>query len=322
MTTVAARREDELIAIITSAAGAGAQGIGDDAAILSLPGACRLTVSCDTLVAGHDFDSAWASMEDIGHKALAVNLSDLAAMGATPLGCVCSLALPAATTLDELRAFASSLGSLALASNCPLVGGDLSAMHGPLTITITVMGSLSHAPLTRGTSVVGDEIHVTGTLGAAAAGLALLADHPALAPRYPMLVAAQLRPQAQLALGQALARSGCVSAAMDLSDGLAADLPRLLTAGHGAALDLDHLPVAPGVVELAHELGIDLASWTIRGGEDYCLLLTAAPEHGETLRRLAGDHDAALHTIGRVTATGPVLLGHGFDHFGGQHEHS
>ena len=311
------------MAIISDAAGAGASGIGDDAAIVPAQGDSQLALSCDTLVEGQDFELRWATLADLGHKSLAVNLSDLAATGAIPVGCLLSLSLPAQIRVAELRDFAASLGRLAQLTGCPLLGGDLSATRGPLTISLTVLGRVEQPPLTRGTSQLGDEIHVSGSLGAAAAGLFLLQERPAVASRYPELLRAQLRPQAQLSFGQALARAARATAVMDLSDGLATDLPRLLSPGQGALLDPELLPAAPGLVELASEMDQPLERWTVRGGEDYCLLLSAAPKQSEALRRLAQEHGAVLHTIGRVTGSGKMLLGEqqlgtGFDHFGGQ----
>ena len=345
MTTVNTCREDDLIAVIRAAVGpapAGMVGIGDDAALLPAlacgePGRAaggQLALSCDTLIEGKDFHSTWATgtwasgtraiMADIGHKALAINLSDLAAMGADPLGCLLALALPKNTAVEAVHQLATGLGELARSSDCPLIGGDLSATSGPLTITVTVLGICRHAPLIRGGSRPGDSIWVTGWLGAAAAGLAILQDRPELVSRFPGLVTAQLRPRPQLALGHALAASGCCSAVMDLSDGLATDLPRLLAPGQGATIDPAMVPAFDGLPVLARDLGVLLTDWTVRGGEDFCLLLTAAPEQGHTLRRVTKNCGEGLFAIGQVTADNDIRLGkepigHGFDHFASVH---
>lgn len=289
-------------------------GIGDDAAVLQPSAGMQLVASTDSLVAGRHFiDSgpARARPEEIGHLALAVNLSDLAAMGALPRWCLLALTLPEADQ-SWLDGFLDGFLALATTHEVSLVGGNLA--RGPLNIGVTVLGEVEAGrAVTRGGAQPGDRIVVTGTLGDAAAALAA-----GCRPGHP-LRARLLQPVPRIAAGRALAASA--RAMIDISDGLAADLAHLL-GSHGARLETARLPASPALIEAVPDreqrAGLQLA-----GGGDYELLALVPP--GTNLPPAAGD--VTLSEIGQVTTSGRIELmtadgrvspagAAGWDHFG------
>jgi thiamine-monophosphate kinase len=275
-------------------AGRIALGIGDDAALWTPPPGHSVVACCDTLIAGRhvpdDTDPA-----DIAFKALAVNLSDLAAMAAEPVAALLALSLPTAPTPAWTQAFCSGWADLAGIHGVALAGGDTTA--GPvLAMTVTALGLVPVGEaLRRDGARAGDGVYVSGWLGDAAGGLALWSrrTQPAIAP----LAARLARPQPRLALGRAL--RGVASAAIDVSDGLLADLGHVLTAsGVGAELDLDLLPLSPALLSAA---GLDQArSWALAGGDDYELCFTAPPTRAAALAAAATASGTAVRRIGRI----------------------
>lgn len=279
-----------------------ALGIGDDAAVLEHSG--PLVACHDLLVDGVHFRRAWASAADVGHKALAVNLSDLAAMGATPTAALVGLTLPPDVGLEEVAALYGAMAALAGGHGVAIAGGDTTT--GPvLSLGVTALGRMEPgvAPMTRAGGRPGDLLCLTGPLGASAAGLALLED-PGLgagAEPGPMddLRRAHLRPVPRIAAGRALAAGGA-HAAIDISDGLLLDAGRLADAsGCGLLLDLGAVPLAPGVAGVAEALGRPADLFAATGGEDYELLLALAPEDLGRLRALT---DRPLTPVGGLTA--------------------
>lgn len=262
-------------------------GIGDDCALLTVAEKQLLAISTDTLVSGVHF-LADINPSDLGYKALAVNLSDLAAMGADPAWLSLALTLPEAN--DEwLEAFSNSLFEQLNYYGMQLIGGDTT--RGPLSITLTINGLIPEGrALTRQGAKIGDWIYVTGTLGDSAAGLALLQGHLSVEQQVERdyLLARHLRPQARVLQGQAL--RDLASAAIDISDGLIADLQHILHASQcGARLDLDELPMSQ---VLTSNVDAEQALyWALAGGEDYELCFIV-PE----LNR--GALDVALHHLG------------------------
>jgi thiamine-monophosphate kinase len=243
-------------------------GPGDDAAVVAAPDG-RFVVTTDMMIHGPDFRLAWSSPEDLGWKAAASNLADVAAMGAVPTALVVALAAPKDTPVEFLERFADGLraGCEAMAPGCGVVGGDLSTSETP-TIAVTAFGDLEgRPPVTRAGARPGDTIAVSGPLGLAAEGLRLLFLHGVvdgtpdaaaaarLAAEHPAAIAAQLRPHPPIADGRAAALAGA-TAMIDLSDGLALDARRVARAS-GVALDL------------AGVAGLELT-----GGEDHSLLAT------------------------------------------------
>lgn len=301
--------------------GAVVLGIGDDCALLQPSPGHQLAISTDMLVEGRHF-FAGAEPEALGHKALAVNLSDLAAMGARPLGFTLALALAEA---DDawLTAFARGLFALADAHACPLVGGDTT--RGPLNLCITVFGELRPGQaLRRDTARAGDDLYVSGRTGEARLALALRRGEAWARGDLATVQDRMDRPTPRLALGQALA--GVAHAALDVSDGLAGDLGHILAAsGVGAEIQLNALPVAPALMALDEETRRECL---LAGGDDYELLFTADPDARDAVAAAALASATPITRIGRITAdAGLRLLGaqgavlappvRGFDHFGG-----
>lgn len=255
-------------------------GIGDDAAIIEGQG--RLAVATDTLVEGVHFEAA-ADPEALGHKALAVNLSDLAAMGARPRFALLALTVPSGERA-WLAGFAAGLHALAERHGVALVGGDLT--RGPTAATVTVIGALEGEGLSRAGARAGDQIFVTGTLGDARLGLAIASGRQGLACESDRhyLLERLARPLPRVAAG--LAARGLASAAIDISDGLCADLGHVLErSGVGAHIDAASLPLSAALARnLSPAAARDCA---LAGGEDYELLLTVPPARTAALRALA-----------------------------------
>ncbi len=304
-----------------------ALGPGDDCALAQVRPGDLLAVSSDMLVAGrHFFEDV--SPAKLGHKALAVNLSDLAAMGAEPKSFTLALALPQ-TDDAWLAAFSQGLMQLANVHQCALIGGDIT--RGPLTIAITVMGEVApeHA-LRRDGAKPGEDIYVSGTLGDAALALQWTANHPddtmvrSLLSRKQIdaVIARMETPTPRIELGRALRR--LASAAMDVSDGLAGDLVHLLRAsGCGAQIDLDSLPCSEVLALMAPDTRRRIA---FAGGDDYELLFTAPPTQRAAMADLSLALGLPLTRIGQTTETTELVLRdhagavlpnayRGYDHF-------
>ncbi|MGH8251567.1 MAG: thiamine-phosphate kinase [Steroidobacteraceae bacterium] len=296
------------------------RGIGDDAALVAAPAGAELVMAIDTLVDDRHFPRGMDARY-VGHRVLAVNLSDLAAMGAEPAWALLALTIPAA---DEhwLAGFSAGLDALARRFAVALVGGDTT--RGPLTATIALAG---YAPeglgLLRSGARPGDDLWISGTPGDAAAGLAILQGRLQAQGRArdALLHRFQL-PEARVALGIAL--RGIATACIDISDGLAGDLAKLCAAsGIGADIESRELPLSAGLCSAA---GAEARlAFALGGGDDYELLFTAAPadrarigalEAGVVLRRIGTVSDVAGV---RVDGDPPERdAGHGFDHFTGR----
>ena len=276
-------------------------GPGDDAAVLSAPDG-RVVVTTDTLVHGPDFRLAWSSPFDIGWKSAAVNLADVAAMGARPTGLVVALAVPPALPVSLVEGIAEGLRAAcdALAPGCSVVGGDLTASD-TLTIAVTAFGSLDgREPVLRSGARPGDVLAISGVLGSAARGLAVLFERGVDATGTPVpldpatlstadaeALAVQLRPSPPLAAGIEAARAGA-TAMMDVSDGLALDSSRI-AAMSGVSIDVFSAALGPN------------AAWAIGGGEDHGMLATF---------RADASLPPSFRVIGRVLEAGevPVLV--------------
>lgn len=297
-----------------------ALGIGDDCALFTPAPGQQLAVSTDLLVEGRHF-LATVPPERLGHKALAVNLSDLAACGAEPLAFTLALALPRA---DEafLEPFARGLFELADAHRIALVGGDTTA--GPLSICITVFGQVPPGQaLLRSGARAGDELWVSGTLGDARLALEVFRGRVALeGDGFEVARRAMERPEPRVALGLAL--RGLATSAIDLSDGLAGDLGHVLAASNaGARLDVDALPRSALLARQPRELQLECL---LAGGDDYELLFTAPAARHDAVRAAGAQAGVALTRIGAIEAApglrlvdaeGRALTARfaGFDHF-------
>lgn len=315
-------------------------GVGDDAAVLLPTPGARLVATADVLVEGHDFRPDLSEPADWGWKAVAANLSDLAAMGARGRWLLLALTAPAATPPATLERLYDGVGEACRTFDVALVGGDVS--DGPaLSLAVTALGEATGPVVTRAGARPGDRLVVSGPLGAAAAGLALLELSPRrghdaaggvaagdqareLLARFPDLATAQRRPRPDLGAGPRLAQAGA-HAMVDVSDGLAGDALHLAEAsGIGVELRDRDVPLAPGVAEAAALLGRDPLELALGGGEDFVLAAALPPDAGD----VAGVIDcgafvrAAVHGPGRGarrTATGTVLPldgeGLGYQHF-------
>lgn len=271
-------------------------GIGDDCALLAVPPGKQLAISMDTLVAGVHFPED-ADPALVANRALAVNLSDLAAMGAEPRVFTLSLTLPESND-DWLAGFAAGLRDIAQRHHCFLVGGDIS--RGPLAVTIQVHGLVApELAIRRSGAMPGDRIYVTGSLGCAGLALSLFGDHPpAMADRTrDDLLAAYFRPRPRLDAARALAEY--VSAGIDISDGLLGDLQHICErSGCGARVNAADVPVAAGVNGV---LGPDDAlALALTAGDDYELILTVPVAKEAGFLAAAGHVQESLTRIGEM----------------------
>jgi thiamine-monophosphate kinase len=277
-------------------------GIGDDTAVLR-PGATVLA-TCDLQVEGIHFTREICTPADVGWRALAVNLSDIAAMGGMPRYALVSLLIPPSAGLPALEDLYEGLAELARLHGVAVVGGNVSATSGPLAVDVTLLGDAEYAVLRRGARP-GDGVWITGYAGKAAAGRFLLEHPDVTVPGRKTLAAAYCRPVPRLAAARALgnlAQSGLVSAMIDTSDGTASDLLHLAEASQvGVRLDAARLPAPPGLPVAARAAGVAVEAWTLGGGEDYELLFTAA----EMFNARADEVAAAAH-VG-ITRIGDVL---------------
>ena len=301
-------------------------GIGDDAALLTPPPGQSLVVTVDLLAAGVHF-LADADPRGIGHKALAVNLSDLAAMGAEPAWGTLAIALPGVEP-DWLAAFCEGFFSLAEQHSLQLVGGDTT--RGPLTISVQVHGFVpENQALRRDGARPGDRIMITGVPGEAALALAGLQGRTELPGAHRDTLLARLeRPSPRIAQGLDL--RGLATSAIDISDGLIQDLGHILRRSRvGARLELARLPGSPALQSVEPGLALDCQ---LGGGDDYELLFTVAPAQLAELRRRAAAWDCEPSEIGEIEAGNELRLirpdgsvhvpaARGFDHFAGIQSH-
>jgi len=293
-------------------------GVGDDAALLNMPEGHQLVVTVDTLIEGVHFPVN-TSPEDIGHKALAVNLSDLAAMGASPRWVTLALSLPSA---DEswVAKFAQGFMALAKKYGVSLVGGDTT--RGALSITVQAMGCVNNAmSLLRSAASEGDDIYVSGTIGDAGLALQMLSGQGVIPDS---LLKALNLPEPRIDLGMAL--NGIANASIDVSDGLIADLGHILEASEvGAELSLESMPYSSDVKQWLETGNDEILPMT--WGDDYELLFTASPEHASAIQALSVRLDLPLTRIGKITEQPGLRIftpegeitnvaGTGYDHFG------
>ena len=303
--------------------------IGDDAAVYEPPRNQLEVITTDAVIDGVHVDRRFVPAQAIGHRAIAVNLSDLAAMGAAPRLLTLSLALPADLTLDDFDGLVDGALALADRAGARLVGGNLTRTPGPLSVDVTAVGTVHRRRILRRTGArPGDHIFVSGNPGDARAGLAVLLELGAGGrDAWPALAAQYLQPEPRIDLGRALASSGAVSAAIDLSDGLADGLRRLTDAhGLGCRIEAARLPVSDGARQFWQLRQRDAMAETLAGGDDYELLFTARPKSARrlaaALKTVAG---AAVTRIGSVTRErgcwlvdaqgGRTPIAGGYDHF-------
>jgi thiamine-monophosphate kinase len=311
---------------------------GDDAAVWRPPGGAGIVLSQDAIVEGEDFVRSWTDPRSVGRRALAVALSDLAAMGARPALCLVTLCAPGTSRVDDLLAIQEGICAAASDAGCRVAGGDVSAIRGPLVIDVAVVGTVDPGrALRRDRGRPGDVLVVTGCLGGAAAGLRLLLDGrrgsvpapaghghgaeghghglqghgrppagaDAAAEAEERWLGRQLRPRARLAEGQALVRLG-VACAGDLSDGLIVDVGRITEAsGCAAEIWRESVPADPDIHTLLGEGWVDAA---LGGGEDFELVAAIAAKRLDGLLARWPAGLKPLHVIGRLTAGSGLRL--------------
>ena len=305
-------------------------GIGDDVAVLRPQTGARLLATTDVVVEDVHFRRAWASPFDIGWKAMAVNLSDIAGKGGRPLWALIGLAMPAPADPAEVEALYEGMRQAASPHGVAIVGGDTSASPSGWFVNVTLLGEHGGAPKLRSAAKPGDAVAVTGTLGRSAAGLAALQAGSARTGAVETVIAAHLRPTARVAEGRWLGSASGVHAMMDCSDGVATDLGHVCRESLvGARVALDRLPVDAAAREIAVALGADALAWATSGGEDFELLLTCDPTEVDALRdglgRATGTALTVVGTIGALEAgltfldAGgvPVAMRAGYEHFSG-----
>lgn len=297
-------------------------GIGDDAAaLLPTPGHLTLITS-DMLLEGVHFDLAFCDPQSLGRKSLAVNLSDLAAMGARPRHFLLGIALPSDIPVETVDGFMAGIMEEAERFGVTLVGGDTCASRGGVAISITALGEQRpELVVKRSGARPGDLIYVTGTVGDAAAGLRELQR----GAREGYLVSRQLDPEPRISTGVALAEAGLASAMIDVSDGVLADLGHICElSGVGARIEIERLPLSE---EYQRTCGADRFSLALSGGEDYELLFCVPKGKGGEVEELCRNHGLPVTRIGEVLDGAGVQLidaaggaytpaARGFDHFG------
>lgn len=280
-----------------AAGDAGALGLTDDGAVLDVPSGFTLVVTTDALVAGVHFLES-LSPEDIAHKVVGVNLSDLAAMGAKPRAVFLAAQFPRGTSEKWIAAFAKGLGEALGTSGAVLLGGDTVATPGPMAFTLTALGfSRQGCVLTRSGAKVGDDVYVTGTIGDGALGLLSLtgglASDAYLARRY-------ARPEARYAFAHELALAGLAHACVDISDGLVADLGHICETSHVAAVvEAERVPLS-AATKLCIADDVSLMTRVLSGGDDYELAFTAAPEQSAAIAALAVQQGLQVTRIGHI----------------------
>jgi thiamine-monophosphate kinase len=297
-------------------------GVGDDCAIVSIPEGRQLAVTTDTLVDGVHFPSN-TTPRDIAHKAIAVNLSDLAAMGAEPAWLTLALSLPHVNE-DWIKSFSEEFKATTEKYNVQLIGGDTT--RGPLSITVQAMGLVDPEHIMhRDAARSGDAIYVSGTLGDAATGLSILQRKQAADENEAWLIDRLNRPDPRVELGVKVAEY--CKCAIDISDGLAADLGHILAASHcGATVYKDRIPLSHQLVE--YSINRDEVDWqlVLAGGDDYELCLVVSPDTESKLIKVSSEISLPLTRIGVIeehglltfvdeTGTQTLLDHHGYEHF-------
>jgi len=320
-------------------------GIGDDAAVLKIAPATLLLATTDMLIEGVHFDLAYTDFFSLGWKSAAINLSDIAAMGGKPRFCLTSLAIPVHISVEAVKEYYRGFHSLVRAHKTILAGGDTCSSKGGLVISVTVLGEAKkRKAVPRSGAKQGDRIFVTGTLGDSGAGLELLKSGvrsqwsgirsqkseirrndvtSELRTPNSALIKRHLRPVPRVEWGRQIARSGCASSMIDVSDGLSSDLFHLCEeSGVGAVLLSDALPISRSLLKSADQLRRPPLHYVLSGGEDYELLFTVPSARMKRLEALripvteigritTGNEMFLMNAVGRKTTLSPT----GYNHF-------
>jgi thiamine-monophosphate kinase len=286
------------------------RGIGDDAAVVTPIKGHEMVLTTDLLAEGVHFDLKTATFEDIGYKAAAANLSDIAAMGAKPDYLLVSLAIPPSQGTSEIQRLYRGLMLACRPYGVELIGGDTSASRQGLFLNIVLIGSVPvGCALTRNGARVGDLVYITGTIGDSLAGLRLLSIRHGTkgallrsVKRFTQeLTRRHLRPTPRFGMGQALSRRRLATSAIDLSDGLSGDVRHICEQSHvGVEINIAALPISSALREYADMNKVDPIDVALQGGEDYELLFTAAPRHRRKVEQLGRQIDCRLSCIGII----------------------
>ena len=289
------------------------RGIGDDAAVVTSGAGQWSLLTTDLLAEGVHFDLRTATMSDIGFRAAVANLSDVAAMGATPQYVLVTLAIPCTGTSRDVHQLYRGMMAACRQHHVRLIGGDTSASNGGWFLSLTLIGTVPpHKALFRNGARIGDYLYVTGTIGDALAGLKLLNEPPARAKHHPrtaaisirhrqFLIGRHLRPTARVAEGQWLSAHRFATSAIDISDGLSGDLRHICEESHvGADIDLGALPLSPACRAYAASRKFDPVDLALTGGEDYELLFTVSPRRRPRFERTALERGFSLTCIGKI----------------------
>lgn len=282
-------------------------GIGDDAAVLNWAPGYQLVVTGDSLVEGRHFAMDTFTAEQVGRRALAVNLSDIAAMGGEPMFALISLVLPPTLPIAWIDGLYAGLRAQARDFATAIVGGNVAGTSGPLVIDVTLIGRVpAGSAVLRSGANPGDRLCVTGTLGLAAAALLDMTGPPASPPPLSAAVAraraALLTPYPRVTAGQIIARARLATAMVDISDGMAADLAHLCESSHvGALVEAGALPIADDTIQIARAHGREALDLALHGGEDYELLFAVAPEGASAAVSALGDAGIPATPIGWLT---------------------
>jgi len=312
-------RESEIIARLKSRAPAGDDvlvGIGDDAAVIKGQGGKDLIVCCDLMVEGVHFRTEWTPPGTLGRKALAVTLSDIAAMGGVPKFALVSIALPRDCSSGFIDELFGGLFELAGASGVSIIGGDTSSSRDSLFIDVSVIGECgSGTAITRRGAKIGDTVYVSGSLGASALGLSLLEDGFRIndsksSDARRKAVLKHLAHEPQLKLGRALGEARLASAMIDISDGLSTDLWHILDESDcGAVINAAAIPIAECVRSIAAAApGIDALRLAVDGGEEYELLFTARPDDRRRIDELSIVCGVEVNAVGEIVGSRRLQL--------------
>jgi len=313
-------RESEIISRLRSMARVGDEvlvGIGDDAAVIKGRSGKDLIVCCDLMVEGVHFRTEWTPPGILGRKALAVSLSDIAAMGGVPKFALVSIALPRECSSEFIDDLFGGLFELAGASGVSIIGGDTSSSRDSLFIDVSVIGECeSGTAVTRRGASIGDTVYVSGSLGASALGLSLLEDgfridESKSSDARSKAVLKHVSPEPQLKLGRALGEARLASAMIDISDGLSTDLWHILDESNcGAVINAAAIPIAECVRSIASAVpGIDPLRLAVNSGEEYELLFTCPRENHPQVVKLGDSLGVAITAIGKIVAEKSLQLG-------------
>ena len=290
--------------------GADIVGIGDDCAVIPKDEKTSTLLTTDLLVEGIHFNLAHCSACQLGYKSLAVNLSDIAAMGGIPGYGLISLAIPPATTVEFMDEFYQGMSELAGRFGVQIIGGDTTHSNSGFVINIALIGEIEKGrEIYRFGARPGDLICATGYLGNSAAGLHLMSNHPEELPDFEELAENYRQPYPHIKQGRILSESGAVRAMIDISDGLASDLGHICGAsGCGAEIYEELLPISSALSRYTRKHNLDYLELSLGGGEDYCLLFTIESEKFTEVNQTLNNAGYEIYNIGEISAADNIYI--------------